>query len=251
MAAVKTLPLRVRLEVLVRSFAVQGSWNYETLIGTGFAFTILPVLRYLHGRDAEAVRAALGRHAVLFNSHPYLVPLAAGAVARLEAEGTPAQTMERFKAALRASLGAVGDQLVWSAWRPFCALVGILVLLGGGPWWLAVGLFLALYNALHLALRVWGLGTGWRSGIHLARAVRESPLARLGHAAANGAALLIGVCGGFLAVQTASATPVLLVPAAMMVGWFFSFHARPLTAGVLLLAWLAATLHGILPHVGV
>ena len=32
------LPRLVALRVLLRSLTVQGSWNYETLIGTGFAY---------------------------------------------------------------------------------------------------------------------------------------------------------------------------------------------------------------------
>ena len=40
----RVFPLSVSSRVLLRSLLVQGSWNYETLIGTGFAFTIVPVL---------------------------------------------------------------------------------------------------------------------------------------------------------------------------------------------------------------
>jgi hypothetical protein len=32
------LPLRVRLAMYFRLFALQGSWNYETLNGTGVGF---------------------------------------------------------------------------------------------------------------------------------------------------------------------------------------------------------------------
>ena len=32
-----------------RTFAVQGSWNYRTMIGGGMAFAILPLLRCRFG----------------------------------------------------------------------------------------------------------------------------------------------------------------------------------------------------------
>ena len=47
-AAVTALPLSTRVSVLLRSFTIQGSWNYRTMLGGGFAFAILPVLRRVY-----------------------------------------------------------------------------------------------------------------------------------------------------------------------------------------------------------
>lgn len=188
------LPGRVRRALLLRSFAVQGSWNYETLIGTGFAFVLLPALRYVYRADPDGLRAAVQRHATLFNSHPYLVTLAAGAVARLEAEGTSPEVVGRFKNAVRSSLGSLGDQVVWLAWRPASALVAIALLLLGAPWWLAVAVFLAVYNALHLWVRLWGLRLGLREGLGVAHALRQAMLTWWGRRAADAGALLAGFC---------------------------------------------------------
>jgi mannose/fructose/N-acetylgalactosamine-specific phosphotransferase system component IID len=44
-----SLPLRVKLAMFLRLLAVQGSWNYETLLGTGIGFAMEPALRYLPG----------------------------------------------------------------------------------------------------------------------------------------------------------------------------------------------------------
>ena len=38
MSAPATLPFRVRGAILLRLLAVQGAWNYETLMGNGIAF---------------------------------------------------------------------------------------------------------------------------------------------------------------------------------------------------------------------
>jgi PTS system mannose-specific IID component len=35
------------LSVFVRTLAIQGSWNYETLLGNGVGFALEPVLRQL------------------------------------------------------------------------------------------------------------------------------------------------------------------------------------------------------------
>lgn len=178
--------------MLLRSFAVQGSWNYRTLIGTGLAFVLLPALRHVHGGDADRLRAAVGRHAELFNAHPYLATVAAGAIARLEADGAPPELVLRFKNAIRGSLGSMGDRLVWLTWRPACALLMVALLLAGAPWWAAVAAFLVSYNALHLWLRAWGLAAGLRDGLQVARALREAPFERLGERAAAAGAFLAG-----------------------------------------------------------
>ena len=63
------LPLRVRLAMYFRLFALQGSWNYETLNGTGVGFTMEPALRYLPGGiEGPAYRSALARQSRYFLS---------------------------------------------------------------------------------------------------------------------------------------------------------------------------------------
>lgn len=185
---------RATRAIVWRSFAVQGSWNYETLIGTGFAFVLIPALRMAFAGDDARIRAALHRQSTLFNCHPYFAGLAAAAIARLEAEGTDPELILRFKAALRGSLGAIGDQLFWSAWRPASALMGVMLLLLGAPWWLAIGVFLIVYNSLHLYVRVWGTKAGLRNGLAVAKRLREAPFSVLGKRAGDAGALLAGLC---------------------------------------------------------
>jgi PTS system mannose-specific IID component len=160
--------------VLIRALAVQGSWNYETLTGTGFAFVILPALRRIHGEDRLALEVALRRHEGPFNSHPYLAPLAIGAVIRMEEDGEDPLVIDRFKAALRGSLGTLGDQLVWAGWRPVCLLGALALLLLGAAWWIALLAFLVLYNLGHLGIMYWGLSVGLTEGRGVAERLRGS-----------------------------------------------------------------------------
>ncbi len=164
---------RVSLAILLRCLAVQGSWNYETLTGTGFGFVILPALRRVY-RDPASLDEAVRRHEGPFNSHPYLAPLALGAVIRMEEDGEDPAVIERFKAALRGSLGTLGDQLVWAGLRPVCVLIGLSLVLLGVPWWGAVLAFLVLYNSAHLALMTWGLSVGLNEGRRVAERLRSS-----------------------------------------------------------------------------
>lgn len=241
------LPPRVRRALLLRSFLVQGSWNYHTLIGTGFAFMLLPALRSTFRGDEQALRAAVARHSAVFNSHPYLAGIAAGAVARLEADGADPAIIGRFKDALRSSLGALGDQVVWSAWRPASALLALALLLAGVPWWIAVGAFLVSYNALHLWMRVWALDLGIHAASAVGQALRAAPLQRWGQRATDGGAVLAGFCAA-LALGRAGADPIglLLGAVALGLGLLLGARLRIVVSLLLGLCWFLGLLMGAL-----
>src|SRR6185312_73226 len=97
---VPRLPFRTRAEMFLRLLAVQGAWNYETLMGNGVAFAVEPALRLLPGgRDGEHYRAAMARQCGYFNANPYLAGLAVGALASAELSGEPTERIERFHTA--------------------------------------------------------------------------------------------------------------------------------------------------------
>lgn len=161
-----------------RSFSVQGSWNYRTLVAPGVTYALLPLLRRIHSGDPDRLEASVLRHLDSFNTHPYLASLAVGALARLEFEGASGDEITRFRVALRGPLGTLGDRTVWAEWRPFCLLVSItLFALGLAPLWSA-GVFLVGYNAGHLWMRIWGFRSGWEQGREIGRLLRVFPFER-------------------------------------------------------------------------
>lgn len=188
----RSISASARRAVFMRSFGVQGSWNFRSLLGPGFAFAIRPALREIH-RDPAALEAAEVRHTALFNCHPYLSPMALGAVATMEAAGEDPAMIDRFKAAIRGSLGTLGDRVVWAGWRPVCLLLAILLLLLDAPWWLAIGAFLVLYNAGHIALRVWSFRLGLREGRRLAERLRNIPIGEAQRVLATTGGFLVGM----------------------------------------------------------
>lgn len=176
---VTTLPIGTELRVLLRTLAIQGSWNYETMLGNGIGFCMEPALRLLPGGvHSVAFKAAMARHSTYFNAHPYLASVAVGALARAELDGEPASKIERFRTALAGPLGSVGDRLVWAGWLPLCSLLALTVYGLGANTWTVLVVFLGLYNAGHIALRVWGLRTGWNRGLHVAQALGNPVLRR-------------------------------------------------------------------------
>ena len=174
------LPFVTRLSMLSRLFAIQGTWNYETLLGNGIGFCTEPALRLLPGgKKSPEFKEALARQSKYFNAHPYFAAVAVGALARVELDREPAERIERFRTALTGPLGSVGDRLIWAGWMPFCSLVALAVFgLGGGPY-AVVGTFLVMYNIVHVGVRVWGLNTGWNHGLRVASALGH-PILRQG-----------------------------------------------------------------------
>jgi PTS system mannose-specific IID component len=177
----------------LRMLGIQSAWNYEVLLGTGIGYCIEPALRDLDGGPGgQQYRDALARESRYFNAHPYLAALAVGALARAELDGESPVRIERFRTALCGPLGSVGDRLVWAAWLPFCSLVGLAAFGAGvGPAGVVI-LFLTIYNAGHIALRVWGLETGWRRGLGVATALGNPILRRAPPHIARAAALVAG-----------------------------------------------------------
>lgn len=162
----------------LRCFTVQGSWNYKTLVASGVAFAMMPLLRRIHADDPDALSASLSMHLESFNTHPYLASLAVGALARLEHDGAAPEEIARFRMALRGPLGTLGDRTVWAEWRPFCLLAGITAFgLGMAPGWSAA-IFLVTYNIGHLWLRWWGFHAGWIEGRGVGRLLRNFPFER-------------------------------------------------------------------------
>ena len=174
-----TLPVMTRVAMFFRLLAVQGAWNYETLLGNGIGFSVEPALRRLPGgKDGEAYRAALARESQYFNAHPYLASVAVGALARAELEGAAPERIERFRTALCGPLGALGDRLVWATFLPLCSFAALVVFGSGGSPLATVLTFLILYNVGHLGLRIWGLEAGWRRGLNVAQSLGHPLLQR-------------------------------------------------------------------------
>lgn len=223
------------MRCLLRLFTVQGSWNYERMLGIGFGVAEEPLLRGLPaGEKGEAYRAAVARGTHFFNAHPYLCGMAVGAAARAEHDGVPPEQIERLRTALCGPLGSLGDRLVWAGWLPLnsgLALVGVALGLG----WGAIIGFLVLYNIGHVSLRWWALRAGWTYGLRVADALRQPFLRRIG-----------AVVAPAMAVATGAALPL----AAGYLGGPFPSWAKALlagaaVAGVLLLQWRRLRLTGL------
>ena len=157
-----------RWRVFVRSLFLQASWNPKGMQNLGIAYALYPALKKLYP-EPGAQSAAVRRHLVFFNTHPYVAAAILGGILfheeRLARGEGSVERVTAFKAALMGPLAALGDGFFWLSLRPAVgALCAALVPLLGA--WAAL-LFLLLYNAVHLSLRAWLFFLGMKMGDEL------------------------------------------------------------------------------------
>jgi PTS system mannose-specific IID component len=223
-----------RLRALLRLLAVQGTWNYERMLGVGMGYAAEPLLEDLKAVDPVRHGEAVVRSTEFFNCNPNLAGLALGATARAEYEAVPGAQIVRLRTALCSPLGALGDELFWAGLVP--ALVGfaiIAVVLGAG-WWAIAG-FLVIYNAVRLWTGYWSLRTGMETGMRVGAAIGSSWLPR--------AIERIGPVAGFALGATIPAVAAWYLAG---FGWAAVVGAAGVAvAGVALTRWFGPTLTSV------
>jgi len=244
----RPLTRRVIASAFLRSFLIQGSWNYHTMLGSGFAFSMLPALKNLYGADPKQMESAVERHLEHFNAHPYLAGVALGAALRLEAEGVDPETVRRFKLAVRGPLGSLGDGLVWAAWLPGTSVLALALYWLGLPGWWAAVVFLVVYNVGHVALRLWGFRVGLKEGRMVGRRLEKANLGGWTSRLKLGVTVLLGILVGALLAGSnglagAGVVWIVLATAAFVAGLRVGHHAwRPAAATVVAVIGILAAL---------
>ncbi len=190
---------QTRLHVWLRLLFLQASWNYQRMQGLGFLFALLPGLRKLY--PEEKIREASKRHAGYFNTHPYLAPLVAGAVLKLEEERAThgedrSIDIDDFKEIVAAPYAAIGDALFWGGLRPLAAAITLFFAIKGIIW--APLIFLLLYNLVPFWFRIVFFEYGYRHGIQSVDFIQEHNLADWAIHTKEAAVVVLGGLCAFL-----------------------------------------------------
>jgi mannose/fructose/N-acetylgalactosamine-specific phosphotransferase system component IID len=216
---------------LLRLFAVQGTWNYERMLGVSMGYAAEPLLEDLKTVDPVRHTEAVVRSAEFFNCHPNLAGLALGATARAEYDGVPGAQIARLRTALCSPLGALGDQLFWAGLVPLLVAAALVSVVLGARWWAVLG-FLVLYNAARVATGVWSLRTGLDAGMGVGGAIAKSWIA--------GAIERVGPAAGF---AVGLAVPLVAAWYLDDLGWPAAVGALAVAAtGVAVTRWFGSSL---------
>jgi mannose PTS system EIID component len=158
---------------LLRLLAVQGTWNYERMLGVGMGYAAEPLLEDLKTVDPVRLGEAVVRSAEFFNCNPNLAGLALGATARAEYEAVPGAQIARLRTALCSPLGALGDDLFWAGIVPALSGLALAAVVLGAGWWAVVAL-LVVYNTIRFGTAVWAIRTGFAAGMRVGAAIGAS-----------------------------------------------------------------------------
>ena len=141
--------------IFFRSLALEANFNFETCQNTGFAFSMIPVIKKI-AKTKESISLALKRHLQFFNTSPFGSTLILGITAAMEEQNSrskdfDAESINTVKLGLMGPLAGVFDSLFWGTLKVIAAGVGTSLALKGnvaGPI-----LFILIFNVPHLVLR--------------------------------------------------------------------------------------------------
>lgn len=161
-----TLSKRDRWDVMWHSQFLQGSWNYERMQNGGWAYSMIPALRKLYP-NKEDMAAALQRHLVFFNTHPYLASPIIGVTLALEEDKVNGvevddEAIQGVKVGMMGPLAGVGDPVFWYTVRPILGALGASMAINGNI--LGPILFFILWNLIRIAFLWYTQELGYKAG---------------------------------------------------------------------------------------
>lgn len=177
-----------RMNIILRSFLLQGFWNFSQMQNIGALFILMPSLRDIYGKDKVKFARAVARNLETFNSHPVMSTYSFGAMLKQEQRiaACPLEKLqeeEREWRIIRASTAntaaSIGDRLFWATLKPLSLVLCFAILSTGrvnvlmegiykGEMFfivtLALGGSLLVYNIPALAVRAKGLVDSYNGG---------------------------------------------------------------------------------------
>ena len=132
--------MKDNFKIFLRTFLLQGYWNYGKLQNVGLLFVMDPALKRLHGRNPLMLKRSIARTLEAFNSHPVMSTYSIGAMVKQEERiascALPAlHDEEREWRIIRSSTAntaaSIGDRLFWATLKPL-SLVMCFVILSAG-----------------------------------------------------------------------------------------------------------------------
>lgn len=156
-------------KMFLRSFLLQGTWNYINGAGVGACYMMIPFIKklYPNSEDKEKRAEALKRGMSYFNITPALSTFPLSIASRMEEQNKitsdfNANSINALKASLMGPLSGIGDSLFWGTIRVIAAGIGISLAEQGNI--LGPILFLILYNIPNILTRWYGLKLGYNLG---------------------------------------------------------------------------------------
>ena len=180
--------MKDNFKIFLRTYLLQGFWNYGKLQNVGLLFVTEPALKRLHGDNPLMYKRSVARTLEAFNANPVMSTYSIGAMIKQEEKISTCSLQdlhdeEREWRIIRSSTAntaaSIGDRLFWATLKPL-SLVLCFVILSAGEIhvlkdevyrgqmlfivFLALGGSLLVYNVPAIAARYKGFVDSYNGG---------------------------------------------------------------------------------------
>jgi PTS system mannose-specific IID component len=186
------------------SWFIQSSWNYERMMGTGFAHGMLDIEKKLR-KDPEELKAWMRLHNEFYNTEPHIHNAIYGMTISLEEQGADPDTIRGVKTALMGPFAGLGDSLLWFTILPIAFLIGASLGVHGNI--LGPVVALLIWIPVSWAIKYYSLVYGYKYGLSLAEVLKGDVLKIFREGIA---AFAMAMVGGIAATYVRATTPIVL-----------------------------------------
>jgi PTS system mannose-specific IID component len=186
------------------SWFIQSSWNYERMMGTGFAHGMVGIEKKLR-KDPEELKSWMRLHNEFYNTEPHLHNAIYGMTISLEEQGADQETIRGIKTALMGPFAGLGDSIMWFTLLPIAFLLGASLGVQGNI--LGPVIALLIWIPASWAVKYYSLVYGYKYGLSLAEVLKGEVLKVAREAIA---AFAMAIIGGIAATYVRATTPIVL-----------------------------------------
>jgi len=155
-------------KVFLRSYSYECSYNYVRQQHMGFIWSMAPALKKIYKDDPEGLKEACKRQISFFNTTPQIAPWVVGIETALEEENKKSgnnmgEVVGAVKTSLMGPISVIGDTMfLTGGFRLLAPTIGAALAIEGN--WLAIPLFLLIFNIPHFLSRYFGIHMGYKWG---------------------------------------------------------------------------------------
>lgn len=145
----------------LRGLFMEGNFNFERMQAGGFAFSMVPALKKIHGNKRDFAKA-LKNHLQFFNASPKLFTFLLGTAVAMEENKEKPSTINVMKVAGMGPTGGIGDAIDHMTLMPLTLALGASIALDGsiaGPF-----VFFFLYQSVHFLVYFGLMFMGYKAG---------------------------------------------------------------------------------------
>lgn len=144
----------------------QDAWNYETMQGLGYAYSMLPILRKVYADDPDGLQNAVENHMKFFNCGFYTATLILGATIGIEEEkkSEGEEVCTAIKTGLMGPLAGVSDTLFQAIVKTIFGAIAAYMALEGS----SIGIWLwIIANIVKIVIAHRFMFVGYKQGVKL------------------------------------------------------------------------------------